>query len=131
MSDQTERRIPLIEERARIDKEVVERGVVRISTSIREREEVFAEALQHQEVDIQRVSINKEVDAMPTIRQEGEVTVIPVVEERAVVVKQLVLVEELHVHRKMVREIVQIPVTMQSTEVSVERDRTHESGQDH
>lgn len=128
MSDQTEHRIPVIEERARIDKEVVERGVVKVSTSIREREEVFAEALQHQEVDIQRVSINKVVDAMPTIRQEGDVTVIPVVEERAVVVKQLLLVEELHVHRKTVREIVHIPVTMQSTEISVERNRTPEGG---
>lgn len=130
MSDQTEHRFPVIEEHARIDKEVVERGVVRISTSIREREEVFAEALQHQEVDIQRVSINQDVDAMPTIRQEGDITVIPVVEERIVMVKQLVLVEELHIHRKTVREIVHIPVTMQSTEVSVERSRPPESGQE-
>src|SRR5688500_8902313 len=108
VSDQTERRIPVIEERARIDKEVVERGVVRISTSVREREEVLAEALQHHEVDIERVYIDKVVDAMPSIRQEGNITVIPVVEERAIVVKQLVLVEELHVHRKTVEEIVQI-----------------------
>jgi uncharacterized protein (TIGR02271 family) len=124
-----ERRIPVIEERARIDKEVVERGVVRISTSIRENEQVLAEALQHQEVDIQRVSINKEVDAMPTIRQEGDVTVIPIVEERAVVTKQLVLVEELRVHRKTVQEIVQIPVTVHSTEVSVERKRAPDGEQ--
>jgi uncharacterized protein (TIGR02271 family) len=130
VSDQTERRIPVIEERARIDKEVVERGVVRISTSVREREEVFAEALQHHEVDIERVSIDKVVDAMPSIRQEGNITVIPVVEERAIVVKQLVLVEELHVHRKTVEEIVQIPVTMQSTEISVERDSSLESEHD-
>ena len=129
MSDQSERRIPVIEERARIEKQVVERGVVRISTSILEREEVFAEALQHQEVDIQRVSINKEVTAMPTIRQEADVTVIPVVEERIVIVKQLVLVEELHVRRKMVEETVQIPVTVLSTEISVERSATPEGEQ--
>ena len=129
MSDQLERRIPVIEERARIEKQVVERGVVRISTSIREREEVFEEALQHQEVDIQRVAINKEVTAMPTIRQEADVTVIPVVEERIVMVKKLVLVEELHVRRKMVEETVQIPVTVHSTEISVERSGSPEGEQ--
>ena len=126
MSDQTERRIPVIEERARIDKEVVERGVVRISTSVREREEVFAEALQRHQVDIERVSIDKVVESMPSIRQEGNVTVIPVVEERAIVMKQLVLVEELHVHRRTIEETVHIPVTLQSTEVSVERDSSPE-----
>jgi uncharacterized protein (TIGR02271 family) len=67
---------------------------------------------------------------MPSIRQEGNITVIPVVEERAIVVKQLVLVEELHVHRKTVEEIVQIPVTMQSTEISVERNSSPESEHD-
>ncbi len=130
VSDQMERRIPVIEERARIDRETVERGVVRISTSVREHEEVLAEALRHEEVDIQRVAIDREVDAMPSIRQEGNVTVIPVVEERAVVTKRLVLVEELRVQRKTVQEVVQIPVTLHSTEISVERNRSPNGGQD-
>jgi uncharacterized protein (TIGR02271 family) len=123
-----DRRIPVIEERVRIDKEVVERGVVRISTSIRARDEVLAETLRREEVEVERVAINKDVDVMPSIRQEGDVTVIPIVEERAVVVKQLVLVEELRVHRKTVQEIVQIPVTVHSTEVSVERNPSPKGG---
>lgn len=119
-----ERRIPVIEERARVDKEAVERAVVRISTSVREREEVLEEALRHEEVEIERVAIDKEVDAMPSVRQEGDVTVIPIVEERAVVTKRLVLVEELRVQRKAVQEVVQIPVTLHSTDISVERNRS-------
>jgi uncharacterized protein (TIGR02271 family) len=121
VSDETERRIPVIEERARVDKQVVERAVVRISTSIKQREHVLEEALRHEEVEILRVPVNKEVDAMPGVRQEGNVVVIPVVEERAVLVKRLVLVEELHVHRHVIEELVQTPVSVRSTEVSIER----------
>lgn len=121
MSDETERRIPVIEERARVDKQVVERAVVRISTSIKQTEHVIAEPLRHEQVEIHRVAINKEVDAMPGVRQEGDVLVIPVVEERAVLIKRLMLIEELHVHRRVVEEIVETPVSLRSTEISVER----------
>jgi uncharacterized protein (TIGR02271 family) len=121
VNDEVERRIPVIEERARVDKQVVERAVVRISTSIKQNERVIAESLRHEEVDIQRVPVNKEVDSMPSVRQEGDVLVIPVVEERAVLVKRLVLVEELHVHRQVVEAIVETPVSLRSTEVSIER----------
>ena len=117
-----ERRIPEIEERARIDKETVERTNVRITSSVRERNEVLTEALHHEEVAIERVAIDKEVDAMPSVRQEGDVTVIPVVEERVVVTRQLVLVEELRVRLATVEEVVQIPVTLHSTDISVERN---------
>jgi uncharacterized protein (TIGR02271 family) len=121
VNDEVERRIPVIEERARVDKQIVERAVVRISTSIKQSEQVIAESLRHEEVDIQRVPVNKEVDSMPSVRQEGDVLVIPVVEERAVLVKRLVLVEELHVHRQVVEAIVETPVSLRSTEVSIER----------
>ena len=121
MTEQRERRIPIVEERARIEKTMVERGVVSITTSVKESEELIEDALRHQEVDIQHVSINSEVDSIPRIRQDGDVIVIPIVEERAVIVKRLFLVEELHVRVNTVEETVNIPVVLQSTEVSVER----------
>lgn len=120
MSDEGERRIPVVEERARVEKHVVERNVVKIRTAINTRQQVVSDALSHEEVDIRRVPVNQEVDAMPDVREEGDVVIIPVVEERAVLVKRLVLVEELHVKRRVVREIVQVPVTLHSTEVFVE-----------
>lgn len=124
-----EHRIPVIEERARVDKEVVERGVVRISASSRDSEQVLEEALRHEEVDIHRVTLNEEVDGMPEIRQEGDAIIIPIVEERAVIVKKLVLVEELYVRRRKIEEIVRIPVTLRSTEVLVERERSPTGGE--
>ncbi len=41
--------------------------------------------------------VGRVVDEAPAARAEGDTTIIPVVEERLVVVKQLFLVEEIHV----------------------------------
>lgn len=111
----------MIEERARIDKKTVEQSVVAISTTIKHSHEVLTETLRHHEIDIRRVPVDRTVKEMPDVRQEGDVTVIPIVEERAVLVKHLVLVEELHVRRKAVEQIVRVPATVRATEVSVER----------
>ena len=120
MSDETERRVPLVEERARIDKRVVERDHVTIRTAITESQQVLSDALRREQVDIRRVAVNQEVDAIPGIREEADVIIIPIVEERAVLIKRLVLVEELHVQRKVLEEPVQVPVSLRSTEVFVE-----------
>jgi len=110
----------LVEERARIDKRVVERDHVTIRTAITESQQVLSDALRREQVDIRRVAVNQEVDAIPGIREEADVIIIPIVEERAVLIKRLVLVEELHVQRKVLEEPVQVPVSLRSTEVFVE-----------
>jgi len=121
VSDEVERRLPLVEERARIEKRVLERNV-RIRTATKETQQVVSDALCREQVDVRRVPVNREIDAVPDLREEGDVIVIPVVEERAVVIKRLVLVEELHVQRKVVQEVVEVPVSLRSTEVFVESD---------
>lgn len=124
MSDDVERRIPIVEERARVEKRVVERNVVRIRTAFKESQDVVSDNLRHEEVDIRHVPVNREIDSIPSIHEEGDVIVIPVVEERAVLVKRLVLVEELHVQRRIVQQVAQLPVTLRSTEVFVETDES-------
>jgi len=119
--DDGEQRIPVLEECARVEKRIVERGVVKISTSVAEHQKIIKETLQSQEVDIERIAMDRQVDSMPEVRQEDDAIVIPIIEERVVVTKQLVLVEELRVRRKTRRDAVDIPVTLHSTEVSVER----------
>jgi uncharacterized protein (TIGR02271 family) len=124
-----EHRIPVIEERARVEKKIVERGVVTIDATIKERIETISEALTHEEVEIRHVPVNVEVDAVPEVRQEGDVVIIPVVEERIVVSKRLVLTEELHVHRRKVSEHASIPVTLRSTDIAVQRESSSEDGE--
>ena len=59
-----------------------------------------------------RVPIDREVDAVPSIRTEGDVTIIPVVEERIVVRCQLVLREEVHVRNLRAVSTVRVPVEL-------------------
>jgi uncharacterized protein (TIGR02271 family) len=124
-----EHRIPVIEERARVEKKVVERGVVKIDATIKERVETISESLTHEEVEIRRVPMDVEVDAVPEVRHEGDVVIIPVVEERIVVSKRLVLTEELHVHRRKVSERASIPVTLRSTDIAVQREGSSDDEQ--
>jgi hypothetical protein len=51
------------------------------------------------EVDIDRVSVNRLVDSPPETRQDGDITIVPVLEEVLVVQKRLLLKEEIRIRR--------------------------------
>ena len=53
----------------------------RISTPTDEREAVVDEDLARERVEIETVPMNLRIDAVPVVRQEGDTTSIPVVEE--------------------------------------------------
>jgi len=116
--------IPVVEEQARIGKRIVEGGRVRVQTRVEEREQVLRETLAHEEVTVERVPIDREVAEAPQIREEGGVTIVPVVEEVLVVERRLMLREELHIRKVRKTEEVETPVTLRSTRVEVERDPT-------
>jgi uncharacterized protein (TIGR02271 family) len=113
--------IPLAEERVTVTKREVETGRVRIQVSVEERQEDVPVELAHDEVEVERVAVNKAVSHLPSVRLEGSTTIIPVVEEVVVVEKRLILVEEIHVRRKSVAETRQIPVMLRSEQVQVDR----------
>ena len=60
------------------------------------------------------------VEKPPPVRTEGDVLIVPVVEE-VVVERRLMLSEELHIRRERTSEEVDIPVTRHSQRVLVER----------
>ena len=103
-----------------MSKRSVRTGSVRISTRTETREEIAEAVLQHGVVDITRVALDRVVDSAPPVRTEGETTIIPVVEERLVVTRQLVLVEELHVRRRVEQEVTHTPVTLRRQHIEVE-----------
>jgi uncharacterized protein (TIGR02271 family) len=122
-SDRSDREtvIPLFEEEVAIAKRVVETGRVQISRVTHSREQIVDEMLERERVDVQRVAIEKPIDAMPSIRQEGDVTIIPVVEEIIRVERQLVLKEELHVRRIKETERYHEVVKLRSQKAEVSR----------
>jgi uncharacterized protein (TIGR02271 family) len=127
--------LPLVEETATIHKRAVVTGKVRVRTVTDTAEEIAKATLQSDSVEVTRVPVDKAVDAAPEIRTEGDVTIVPVLEEVLVVTKQLVLKEELHIRRWVETETVEVPVTLRKQRAVVEREApdgsiTHEEETD-
>ena len=119
--DETELVIPVVEERARIEKHERVTGRVRVSTEARTHTEHVETDLLHQEVQIIRVPINRPIDTVPEVRTEGEVMIYPVVEEVVVVTKQMMLKEELRISRTTRTERHAEDISLTRTEAVVER----------
>ena len=111
----------LAEEHATVTKKPVETGRVRISTHVEEHHEVFREALRHEDVVVERVAINRIVETIPAIRQEGDTVIYPIVEETLIVEKRLILKEELHIICTSRVETVEQEVTLRAMHADVQR----------
>ena len=120
--DQDEYRIPLAEERLIVRKEEVETGRVRVRTLVDETETMVREQLTHAELEIERVPIEMQVDAVPPVREEDGVTVIPVVREVLVVEKKLILTEEVRLRRVTRTEDHAAPVLLKTQRAEIERE---------
>ena len=119
--------IPLLQEELSVAKRVVETARVRVSRVTHDHQQLVDELLNHERVEVERVPVDRPVEAMPSIRQEGEVTIIPVVEEVLKVERCLVLKEEVHIRRIKTTERHQEQVTLRKQEVLVSRTQIEQS----
>ena len=112
--------IPLTEERLEVGKREVERGRLVVRTHVDVREELAAIDLRQDEVEIERVPVDRVIEASPGVREKDGVLIVPVLEERLVLIKQLVLKEELHIRtRTRIEEFRQtVPLRSERAEVS-------------
>jgi stress response protein YsnF len=113
--------IPLAEEVLHVDKRETVTGRVRVRTVTETRDELARAELSRESVEVTRVPVDRMVDVAPEIRQEGDVTIIPVIEEVLVVEKRLVVREELHVRRTRHTETIEEAVPVRRQDVIVER----------
>jgi len=114
--------IPVVEERLEVSRERVETGRVRISKSVESREVVVDDPLKREKVRVEHVPINQVVTGdVPQVREEGDITVIPILEERVVTRTELVLVEEVRIHRDHSQYHDPQRVTLRKEVVEVER----------
>lgn len=112
--------IPIAEERAHIDVRERVVGRVRVRTETREEEVSLAETLRSQRVEVDRVPVGRFVDEAPEIREEDGVTIIPVMEE--VLVRRLVLREELRIRHVSEEREERGTITLRTQEPVVERE---------
>nr|WP_246329250.1 DUF2382 domain-containing protein [Chthonobacter rhizosphaerae] len=110
------------EETARVETQEVLTGRVVVETSVDVVDEPVRATLDGDVVDVVRVPRDEVVTVLPEIRVDGDVTIIPVVEEVLVVEKRLVLKEELHVRRRTETRTVEVPVRLRRQTATIRRE---------
>jgi uncharacterized protein (TIGR02271 family) len=117
-----EDRVPVTEEVLTVDKRTVPSGRVRVETRTETVTALAEAALETNDVEVERVPVGREIDGIPEVRTEGDVTIVPVVEERIVVERRLVLREEVHIKRRRTVETVRAPVELRRQQVVISRE---------
>jgi uncharacterized protein (TIGR02271 family) len=97
-------------ERVRVHKRVIDAEVPVELVSARE------------EIDIERVPIDRIVTSMPEPRVEGDTTIVPVVEEMVVIEKRLVLKEEIRITKRRTEQKRVVNVPVKREQVNIERE---------
>jgi uncharacterized protein (TIGR02271 family) len=118
--------IPVIEERAVLLTKPRDKATVRVHKVVREREAQVEALIRADDVHVERTVLERPipVDASPPVRQEGDTTVIPILEERLVVEKRLFVCEELRVRRVQHTRLARERVTLRREDVVVDREQS-------
>jgi len=111
--------VPVVEEEIDATTRAVKTGSVRVDKHVEKRIRRVEAPLIHENVEIRRVPVNKEVTTAPKSRRMGDTLVIPVVEEELVITKRLVLKEEIHLitHRTKDRSVQEVELNRESAEI--------------
>lgn len=119
-NEQGEIVVPLIAEEISIGKRVVETGGMRVHKTVREDVQTINEPIVREYIEVERVSLDQYVETAPAIRYEGEVMIVPVLEEVVVTEKRLLLREEIRLVKRR-EEIANVQeVTLRREEINVE-----------
>jgi stress response protein YsnF len=121
MRDDDPPSLVVIEETLTVAKEQVVTGRVRVNVQTSNVEEIARAELSGETIEVTRVPIGRLVDEAPPSRVEGDVTIIPILEEVLVVEKRLNLREEVHIRRRTTLETVEAPVQLRRQHAVVER----------
>ena len=89
--------IPLHAEELFVERRQVDTHHVRVDITTVMDDVLIDELLRRSHASIERVAVGRIVPEMPGTRQVGDVLIVPVVEEVAVVEKRLFLKEEIHI----------------------------------
>ena len=96
---------------------------VRVATVTHAHDHVVDVPLTRDVIEVERVPIGQVVEVAPAIRYEGDVTILPVLEEVEVVVieRRLMLKEEIHVRRRRLTETHRETISLRSQSAVVTR----------
>jgi uncharacterized protein (TIGR02271 family) len=113
--------IPLLAEQFDVVRRRVVTGRVKVETVTREDQHVVDELLSSEQVEIERVPIGEVIDSRPSVREDEDMIVIPIVEEVLTVERRLVLKEEVRIRKTRSSRQHQERVTLRRQEAVVTR----------
>lgn len=113
--------LPVVKEELVLSKQQHVTGRVRVSTQTQSVEQMLSVDLTETQVEVVHVPIDRKIDTMPEVVTKDGVTIVPLVEERLVVTRELYLVEEVHIRHVERQHTQELPVTTRQQTVHVER----------
>lgn len=119
--------IQLSEEHVEVETRVVERGYLRVQKKVDEYLDEQIIRLQHHETHIERVPRDEVIDAPIEPYMDGDVYVVPVIEEEIIISTRLRLKEELRVHRFVAERDETIQTPFRRERLVIEEHRYDES----
>jgi uncharacterized protein (TIGR02271 family) len=114
--------LPVVEETVHVEKKTTETGKVKISKTVKVDTETVNLLQVQDEVQIERIPINEFVQTPPPpLRYEGNIIIIPVLQEVMVTEKRLLLIEEVRITKRKVESKESQEVALRKEELKVER----------
>jgi uncharacterized protein (TIGR02271 family) len=118
-------KIKLAAEQLEVAKDVVAGDTVRVSVKVETEQRHVTLAAASESISIETVEIGREVAEAPPVRTEGNVTIIPILEEVTVVTKRLILKEEIRMTRTRTETTSVETVPLRTEHAVVERFSSH------
>ena len=113
--------VPVVEERAVVRKRRKVTGAVRVRTEVKTAEEVVDAPLAVEQVEVERVPLDRWIDAPVPARREGDTNVVTLHEEVVVVGMRLPATGEVRITRRTSTRHSPERVTLRREEAVVER----------
>lgn len=114
--------VPLSEEYLEVNKQWVQSGEVRLRKSVQSSTQSIPVQVEYEEVQIDRVPVNRALAKGEKSEPwwDGDVMVVPVVEEEIVVTKRQVVREEIRISKRRMSRQETVSDTVRSEQISVE-----------
>jgi uncharacterized protein (TIGR02271 family) len=114
--------LPVVEETVHVEKKTIETGKVKVSKTVKVDTETVNLLQVQEEVQIERIPINKFIQTPPPpLRYEGDTIIIPVLQEVMVTEKRLLLIEEVRITKQKVESEEVQEVILHKDEIKVQR----------
>jgi len=116
--------IRVLKEDIDISKKVIDGRKISLHKSVSTETVSNNIVLLHDNIRIEHITFNKEVGEIPKIREKGNITIIPVIEEVAVVTKKIILVKEIHITNDQIEKIEHIETLLRKESVTIDKKET-------